>query len=252
LIFVACLRSKSIPDGFAGIWSTSDGQVLALLGSHPSQLRFNNFEYEVNDIGQVPSGAYVGSWVRCKALRVDSLNVVEGPRLLGISNWEGDIYGAKSAMEAGDFRFTFGRPYSDGSIHSIQAALTTESNRTKLNDLFFWDFGFEKVSFDGSYEAPHMGLKIEPSEDGKTYKGRFTYNGVQYVLTGVRTGIRLGFRLDEVDYNRKAGWGYVDWTPSVGRIEKIKNGDSTRSDKIFIYVALPKVLASGTSLEMHD
>ena len=215
----------------------------------------------INDLGQVPSGEYVGSFVRMKTLGMEDQNNVYlksrisgiernepvGPVPDGIARWECDIYNKNSVLETGDFRFDFGRPYSDGSIHSINAELVGEANHVKMAQTFWYKFNYTKVSFASDCKSTYFKIHFDQPQDNKHYHGTFEYNGVKYQLNGVRAGIRLGFEIDETNYNRHAGFGYVEWTPSSSRIDAIANGEAKTTDSIYFYFALPKVLANGGS-----
>jgi len=254
-LLLAATVPKSIPDGFAGVWGAPDGQVLALLGSNPSQMRYNGFEYEVYDIGQVPTGENVGAWARVKALRVAGAQAptpfaVSGPNPARPNSWEGDLFSNISVLESGDMRFSFGPARSDGVVTSIRVHFLNEAHQTKLLDTFWYKFGFDKVSFADSFSAPHYAASLKTS-DGKSYSGSLTYNDKSYVIRGKRTGIRLGFEVWSREYNRLEGYGYADWTPSAKRLDKIESGEASSTDAIFVFLALPNVLPSGSSFEMH-
>ena len=254
LLATAFIARRDIPTGFAGIWENSSGQVVAILGlGHPSQIRFNGFEYEIHNIGQVDDGSFLGSWLRIKVLGIDSENTVHGPNPARVSDWAGDVFSRQpDILEAGDFRFTFGRPWTDGSIHSLNISVVNEDHHAKISDLFNFDFDFNHVSFANTFKAPHYSLQFSPSSDNKNYDGILTYNEVAYTVHGVRTGIRLGFVIQSREFNRKVGAGYVDWTPSQKRLEAIKNGDAKATDCIYAYIGIPSVLPSGGSVEMKE
>lgn len=265
LALVALSRHRDIPQGFAGIWASPSGQVLAFLASpRPSQMRFNDFEYVVNDIGRVADGSYVGSWARVKTLAVyyrnsgtsayypAELNEAIGPSVSHSDLWHGDLYDKNAVLEVGDFRFVFGPTFSDGSIHSIKGTFTTEANHVKEADDFFYKFGFDRVSFAGNYGAQYYTVHFDAPADGKHYHGTLTYNGITYQVSGVRSGIRLGFEIDDSHFNRIDGYGYAEWTPSSKRIDAIANSEAKSTDKIYGYFAIPKVLPSGSNMELKE
>ena len=237
LIALSTLVALEIPNGFYGIWADSNGQVLALLGGDKnSQMRISDFEYSIGDVGIVPSGDWVGKYAKEKYCEYP----VAPPFLRA------------SILEVGEFRVSPGRAWSDGSIHSLNVRLYNAHQTLRYSGLMDYKFGFDHVSFEGTYKSDRYRIDLEPSSDGRNYRGRFTYEKRSYIFQGQRSGIRMNFNLQDVNYNAIDGSGYLEWCPTSKRIDAISKNEASATDRIHGYFKIPGVLTNGGQDDMFQ
>lgn len=244
LLAILALGQKQPIDttqAFEGVWADTSGNVM-FAGNGRVDYNIEDRYYSAM-MSAVPDGSLLGNFGAGRGI-----DFILG-RPLPSTSTDDLLWGTPSHLAPtaagmpkvatlGETRLTAGARNSSG--YPIIASLTSKASTSNGSGYTMLKLmGFDSFSLAGKYGDRDLQVEIaDPAGRTSSFTGTLTYLGQKRVFSGRRIMGRAGFVTFVTSRLGSNGNGFIVWTPSTDRLIKMRDHNSTDTDRITIRINL--------------
>ena len=237
---------------FRGLWSTVNGQFLAVEESGVHFIRGDRF-YEAKKVDQNSEGNFYLKWLGSRRLTEDGTGFSDKYKRVSLTFF--NVLRADSPQDRGDGFISLGKPDGRGVIRNVSVSLKRDKAGSLLSEGFTYLGPISSVTFSGKYGDDLFETEIIETSDTKwlpegvlKLTGKLVFKGQPYVLDGARAGIAGSGNLIDTKTIAIQGTFYFVWAPTPNRVLDSFNDGFGRTDNLSAFIYLnDKSFPTGTT-----